>query len=85
MSKDNTHKDDNESFHVETSGEIGEVDVTIRCEGEEKLAEFIHMDLVNRADEIRQIVELDRHPEAVDVQTKIDWVGWQNGEYSNDD
>lgn len=70
------------TFHVETDGVIGTVEVEIRVSGDdEHLAELIHSDLVSRADELNQIVELDRHPDATNPQTRVDWEGWLRGDY----
>lgn len=75
-------KPEQSTFHVETDGVIDTVEVTIRCEGDdEHLAELIHRDLVSRADEINQIVELGKHPAATYPQTEIDWEGWFQNDY----
>lgn len=76
--------DDDGRYSVQTDGVINHVEVEIRCVAfpeEEHLAELIHQDLVSRADEINQIVELDIHPEATTPTNRIGWEGWQNGEY----
>lgn len=69
---------------LHTDGVIGTVEVDITVEGDdEKLAEFIHSDLTGRAEEINQIVELDRHPAATTPPTRVDWEGWLHGEYDD--
>lgn len=70
-----------DTYHAEVDGVIDNVEVSISVEGDEALAEKILMDLESRAEEINQIVELDRHPAATDPSVRIDWEGWQRGEY----
>lgn len=69
---------------LHTDGVIDTVEVEITVEGDyEHLAELIHSDLVSRADELNQIVELDRHPAATDPPMRVDWEGWLHGEYDD--
>jgi hypothetical protein len=62
-----------DDYQVCTTGEIGDVTVAIECVGEERLADMVHLDLVDRADEIRQIVEEDTHPDEADGDMRVDW------------
>jgi hypothetical protein len=74
------------TFHAETDGVIDQVEVTIRTEGDdEHLAELIHQDLVNRAHEINQIVELQKHPTATNPEMVVDWEGWLEGEVKDEE
>jgi hypothetical protein len=74
------------NYRSETHGEIAGVHVTVTVEGEnEHLADLIHTDLTSRADELNQIVELDRHPDATNPPTRADWEGWFHGEYDDID
>lgn len=67
---------------IKTDGVIDTVEVEIRVNGDdEHLAELIHSDLVSRADELNQIVELGQHPAATTPQTRVDWEGWLAGDY----
>lgn len=68
---------------IQTGGVIENTEVEIRVSGDdEHLAELIHSDLVSRADELNQIAELGKHPDATTSQTRVDWEGWLNGDYA---
>lgn len=67
---------------LQTDGVIDTTEVEIRVNGDdEHLAELIHSDLVARADVLNQIVELGIHPEATMPPSRVDWEGWQSGDY----
>lgn len=58
----------------ETSGTIGELDVTIEIEGEdEELADLVNLDLQRRCDELVEIVEVGKHPDAAHSDLDVDW------------
>jgi len=54
-------------------GDIGDCEVTINVEGPEDTAEKIQMDLQSRAEELRQIIEEDIHPDATEQVYRIRW------------
>jgi len=71
---------------IETDGIIQQVEVTITVEAPEEhehLAELIHSDLTTRADEINQIAELGKHPDATNPKANVDWEGWHDGDYDD--
>lgn len=71
-----------DTYRLETFGEIAGVDVTVVVEGDdEHLADLIHMDLTSRGDELNQIIELERHPDATEPPTRVDWEGFLRGDY----
>ena len=60
--------------YLETVGEIGGIEVEITVEGEpESEAEKIHSDLVGRADELRQILYENIHPDATEPPIRVKW------------
>lgn len=54
-------------------GNIGSVTVEVTVEGDEDLAEMIYFDLVGRAQELRQMVEEDIHPDATEPTYHVPW------------
>lgn len=70
--------------NLQTDGVIDTVEVSIETSGDdEHLAELIHHDLTGRAEELNQIVELGKHPDAAIPPTRIDWEGWLHGDYDD--
>ncbi len=73
-------KSENEEYHTETVGEIGDVELTIRLEGDEELAGVIYADLVARADEIKQMVDHDIPPNGTETPMTVDWYDYLSAE-----
>jgi len=68
------------------TGTIGRIEVEITLSGDdEQLANLLFADLQGHCDELNQIVELDRHPDATEPPMTADWEAYLNGELPRTD